>query len=217
MFCRIADTPQFAYSPSKGIFAYDWDEAFDVTDFIIKLCLYNSETGTEQIKKMLQRFSQYPFENDAELCLQSVAKRLNANIDALRPGFMQTMNRFSIISEKQISALTDVLSGTYPIPLVVYYEEYIRILQIKTKGYILVKKKGHKGLNGFYAIPNCFSKKKEDAERFAKCMHPYIGNYDCVYTRNEKGRELLLEGRVKALANREERCISHKKVKGALE
>lgn len=83
--------------------------------------------------------------------------------------------------------------------------------------YILVKKKGHKGLNGFYAIPNCFSKKKEDAERFAKCMHPYIGNYDCVYTRNEKGRELLLEGRVKALANREERCISHKKVKGALE
>lgn len=48
-------------------------------------------------------------------------------------------------------------------------------------------------------------------------MHPYIGNYDCIYTRNEKGRELLLEGRVKALANREERCISHKKVKGALE
>ena len=47
--------------------------------------------------------------------------------------------------------------------------------------------------------------------------NPYIGNYDCVYTRNEKGRELLLEGRVKALANREERCISHKKVKGALE
>lgn len=88
---------------------------------------------------------------------------------------------------------------------------------IDNQRYILVKKKGHKGLNGFYAIPNCFSKKKEDAERFAKCMHPYIGNYDCVYTRNEKGRELLLEGRVKALANREERCISHKKVKGALE
>ena len=88
---------------------------------------------------------------------------------------------------------------------------------IDNQRYILVKRKGHKGLNGFYAIPNCFSKKKEDAERFAKCMHPYIGNYDCVYTRNEKGRELLLEGRVKALANREERCISHKKVKGALE
>lgn len=88
---------------------------------------------------------------------------------------------------------------------------------IDNQRYILVKRKGHKGLNGFYAIPNCFAKKKEDAERFAKCMHPYIGNYDCVYTRNEKGRELLLEGRVKALANREERCISRKKVKGTLE
>lgn len=42
---------------------------------------------------------------------------------------------------------------------------------IDNQRYILVKKKGHKGLNGFYAIPNCFSKKKEDAERFAKCMH----------------------------------------------
>ena len=73
---------------------------------------------------------------------------------------------------------------------------------IDNQRYILVKRKGHKGLNGFYAIPNCFAKKKEDAERFEKCMHPYIGNYDCVYTRNEKGRELLLEGRVKALANR---------------
>ena len=88
---------------------------------------------------------------------------------------------------------------------------------IDNQRYILVKSWGHKGINGFYAIPNCFSKKKEDAERFAKCMHPYIGNYDCVYTRNEKGRKLLLEGRVKALANREERFISHKKVKGALQ
>ena len=89
--------------------------------------------------------------------------------------------------------------------------------EIDNQRYILVKSKGHKGMNGFYAIPNCFSKKKEDAERFAKTMHPYIGNYNCVYTRNEKGRELLLEGRLKALANREERYISHKKVKGALE
>ncbi len=89
--------------------------------------------------------------------------------------------------------------------------------EIDNQRYILVKSKGHKGMNGFYAIPNCFSKKKEDAERFAKTMHPYIGNYNCVYTRNEKGREFLLEGRMKALANREERYISHKKVKGALE
>ena len=88
--------------------------------------------------------------------------------------------------------------------------------EIDNQRYILVKSRGRKGINGYYAVCDCFSKKKENAENFAKCMKPYIGAYDCVYTRNEKGRELLLEGRVKALANREQRCISHKKVKGAL-
>ena len=61
------------------------------------------------------------------------------------------------------------------------------------------------------------SKKKEDAERLQNACIRISEIMTCVYTRNEKGRELLLEGRVKALANREERCISHKKVKGALE
>lgn len=88
---------------------------------------------------------------------------------------------------------------------------------IDNQRYLLVKAKGHRGLDGFYAVPECFAKHKEDAQNFAQCMKPYIGNYELVYTRNESGRALLLEGRVRALANREERCISRKKVKGALE
>ena len=88
---------------------------------------------------------------------------------------------------------------------------------IDNQRYLLVKAKGHRGLDGFYAVPECFAKRKEDAQNFAQCMKPYIGNYELVYTRNESGRALLLEGRVCALANREERCISRKKVKGALE
>lgn len=88
---------------------------------------------------------------------------------------------------------------------------------IDKQRYLLVKAKGHRGLDGFYAVPECFAKRKEDAQNFAQCMKPYIGNYELVYTRNESGRALLLEGRVRALANREERCISRKKVKGALE
>ena len=88
---------------------------------------------------------------------------------------------------------------------------------IDNQRYLLVKAKGHRGLDGFYAVPECFAKRKEDAQNFARCMKPYIGNYELVYMRNESGRALLLEGRVRALANREERCISRKKVKGALE
>lgn len=88
---------------------------------------------------------------------------------------------------------------------------------VDNQRYLLVKEGRYKGSDGFYCVPECFGKKKEDAEFFSACMRPYIGKYELVYTRNEKERRLLLEGRIKALANREERCYSHKKVKGALE
>lgn len=136
MFCRIADTPQFAYSSTKGIFAYDWDEAFDVTDFAIKLCLYNNDAGTEQLRRMPRHFSQHPFESDAELCLKSAAAHLNMDADDLRPSYMQTMERFCKVTEAQVAELTDVLSDIYPMGLIVYYEEYIKLLQAKIKTYI---------------------------------------------------------------------------------
>lgn len=135
MFCRIADTPQFAYSPAKGVFAYDWDEAFDVTDFVIKLCLYNSDAGTEQMRRMLHHFSRYPFESDADLCLHSTAAHLNMDADDLRPSYMQTMERFCKVTEAQVAELTDALSAIYPVGLIVYYEEYIKILQRKVTCY----------------------------------------------------------------------------------
>ena len=36
----------------------------------------------------------------------------------------------------QVTKLTDMLSGIYPIPLIVYSEEYIKILQSKVLRYI---------------------------------------------------------------------------------
>ena len=131
MFCRIADTPQFAYSSTKGVFAYDWDEAFDVTDFVIKLCLYNTDAGTEQLRRMLQHFSQHPFENDTAMCLQSAAEHLNMDANELRSSYLQAMERFCKVTEAQVAELTDVLSDIYPTPLIVYYEEYIKLLQHK--------------------------------------------------------------------------------------
>ncbi len=141
MFCRIADTPQFAYSSTKGVFAYDWDEAFDVTDFIIKLCLYNSNAGTEQLRRMLQHFSQYPFEGDAELCLQSATSYLNMDADELRPSYIQAMNRFCKVTKAQVADLTSVLLDIYPMPIVTYYEEHIKILQVKIIHYVEMQKR----------------------------------------------------------------------------
>ena len=86
---------------------------------------------------------------------------------------------------------------------------------INDQRYILVKKRNRKGDDGFYSVPECFAKKKEDAENFAACVTPYIGEYDLVYTRNGKGQELLLEGRVKSLARQSEQSTTKKVVKEA--
>lgn len=76
-------------------------------------------------------FSEYPFENDAELCLHGAAEHLNGDVKVLCPSYMQAMERFCNVTEKQVTELTDALSDIYPTPLIVYYEEYIKLLQHK--------------------------------------------------------------------------------------
>lgn len=85
---------------------------------------------------MLRHFSQHPFESDADLCLHSAAAHLNMDADDLRPSYMQAMERFCKVTEAQVAELSDVLSDIYPIPLIVYYEEYIKILQSKVLRYV---------------------------------------------------------------------------------
>ena len=86
---------------------------------------------------------------------------------------------------------------------------------INDQRYILVKKRKRKREDGFYAVPECFAKKKEDAENFANCITPYIGEYQLVYTRNGKGKELLLEGRVKSLEKTGTASTTHKVLREA--
>lgn len=89
--------------------------------------------------------------------------------------------------------------------------------EVDNQRYLLVNRKNRNALDGFYCVPDCFATNKNDAELFAKCIKKVVDRYDLVYTRNEVGRKILLEGRTKALANKEARCVSRKKVKGALE
>ncbi len=67
---------------------------------------------------------------------KSAAAHLNMDADDLRPSYMQTMERFCKVTEAQVAELTDVLSDIYPMGLIVYYEEYIKLLQAKIKTYI---------------------------------------------------------------------------------
>ena len=89
--------------------------------------------------------------------------------------------------------------------------------EVDNQRYLLVNRKNRNALDGFYCVPDCFGTNKNDAEMFADCIKHVVDRYDLVYTRNEVGRKILLEGRAKALANKEARVKSRKKVKGALE
>lgn len=85
--------------------------------------------------------------------------------------------------------------------------------QIENQRYLLVRSSKIRGAYDFYAVPECFAKRKEDATLFYECIKPYMGNYELVYTRSEGGRQVLLEGRMKALANKKDKTKSYKRVK----
>ena len=70
----------------------------------------------------------------------------------------------------------------------------------------------------YYCVPQLFAGTKERAESFRKGMEACIGHYRLVYTRSPEGRKLLLRGRARAFASRNERRLDRKKrVKSALE
>ena len=82
--------------------------------------------------------------------------------------------------------------------------------------YLLVAKKHQQVNPSIFVVPSLFEKRKEDAQLFQNAVAPHIGNYQLVYTRNEAGRKILLEARLKSLANKNDRIITKKKVKSAL-
>ena len=86
--------------------------------------------------------------------------------------------------------------------------------EIDNQRYLLVRSRKLRGQYDFYVVPECFAKRKEDAVRFYECVKPYMGKYDLVYTRSEKGRKVLIEARMKSLANAKSKTRSYKKVKG---
>ena len=87
---------------------------------------------------------------------------------------------------------------------------------VDNQRYLLVAQKAPAGQSKYFVVPSLFEKRKEDAQLFQNAVAPHIGNYQLVYTRNEAGRKILLEARLKSLANKNDCIITKKKVKSAL-
>lgn len=63
---------------------------------------------------------------------------------------------------------------------------------IDNQRYILYKERRKRKMDGYFAIPEIFAKRKSDAEIFAQYMKSFIGKYQVIYTRNQAGRQILL-------------------------
>lgn len=87
---------------------------------------------------------------------------------------------------------------------------------VDNQRYLLVAKKAPAGQSKYFVVPSLFEKRKEEAQLFLDAVAPQLGDYQLVYTRNEVGRKVLLEARLKSLANKNDRLITKKKVKSAL-
>ena len=87
---------------------------------------------------------------------------------------------------------------------------------VDNQRYLLVAKKAPAGQSKYFVVPSLFEKRKEEAQLFLDAIAPQLGDYQLVYTRNEAGRKVLLESRLKSLANKNDRLITKKKVKSAL-
>ncbi|MEZ7624058.1 DEAD/DEAH box helicase family protein [Streptococcus sp. 27098_8_22] len=87
---------------------------------------------------------------------------------------------------------------------------------VDNQRYLLVAKKAPVGQSKYFVVPSLFEKRKEEAQLFLDAVVPQLGDYQLVYTRNEAGRKVLLEARLKSLANKNDRLITKKKVKSAL-
>ena len=88
---------------------------------------------------------------------------------------------------------------------------------IENQRYILKACHKVKDQTEFFAVPSMFEKRKADAESFLRHIQKSLGKYDLIYTRSAQGRPILLEARIKALGNKQERTITRKKVMSSLE
>ena len=88
---------------------------------------------------------------------------------------------------------------------------------VDNQRYLLKAEKVREGQSPYYAVPSLFDKRKEEAQKFLDFLTPTIGRYHLVYTRTEAGRKTLLEARIQALSNKNDRILTKKKVKSRFE
>ena len=83
-------------------------------------------------------------------CFQKAVKIIaddSTGTDWMLEQYTKPLKAFSEIEESVICNITDALEVFYPLELVVYYEEYIKQLQIIAKEFVSKERVGNSGRN----------------------------------------------------------------------
>lgn len=83
---------------------------------------------------------------------------------------------------------------------------------IENQRYILKARHNVSDQTSYFAVPSLFNKNKSDAQEFTNCISSKLRNYELIYTRSEEGRRILLDARIKALTNKQDRTSIKKRV-----
>jgi hypothetical protein len=130
------DSVQLSMMPDNHIAGIDFTETFFLTDVSAAMLSLPENTLTDLLIRKLRAFSNKNFNAWAKAGADVMKEHLRESDAAnVYPYYLAPMKELMKMSEVDIETLTDALADVYPIPVVVYFEEYIHILKKKISAY----------------------------------------------------------------------------------
>lgn len=136
LFTQFEDSMQCAYLPGKAVIPLDYDDSFGLEYPTFNAALRGNEMDELIIKYQLKNAWRHNLDMYLNICIDVSSEQLGLTTDEVHKEFITVLQKFCDLTEEEITSITNILSVFFSPLLAVYYEEYIHILQVKSKLYI---------------------------------------------------------------------------------
>lgn len=141
------DSVQMSMTPNGHIISYDYADAFYLTSLVVAAMKRDEETRMMAIRNSMASFRRASYSSLAGVAARLLQQELKMNrLNEVYPYYHEPMRKILQITEEQAGAMTKPLYELYPLEILVFYEEYIKILQEKIRSYFLEIKENGQGL-----------------------------------------------------------------------
>lgn len=136
-----ADILQIGYAPSTGVWAYDFEESFDISEFLVKLNFGVDKSMTPMYTQKLEYYqSNYDLARELDICFEYALHTLNLESSPqLLSQFLIPLKNMCHVKNSAVKELLMGLGDNYPPELLKYYEGFIALLQKKLQKYLACK------------------------------------------------------------------------------